>query len=137
MSAPAPEPSGPPANEFLLRAGEYRVWADHVRLDPDGVGTMEVTAGAVPEQVVPRAGAAPELVERQLRAFDEKLRRYLAVIEDPGNPIRRLTIPAPSAEAGAVLLARARAIAGPAADLRVCVRAERESYVQGVEPRLR
>ncbi|QZN85816.1 restriction endonuclease fold toxin-2 domain-containing protein [Cellulomonas sp. C5510] len=108
--------------EFRLRSGDTRIWADGVHIDPDAVVAVEA-------KLVERPGASmwegsvPDFLRDDLLAgFDDEVERYAAVIRGGDNPVERLRIVTSTPEAAEHLLARARSLVGEGLDVEVVVR---------------
>jgi uncharacterized protein YukE len=107
------------AFEYRLTGGSGKIWADHVRLDADGIAAMDAKLVTTPGRSIYEGNAPPFVVDRAMAKFDDEIERYVAVINEPGNPVARLRIPTSTQDAVAFLQARAESIAGPGIDVQV------------------
>lgn len=105
--------------EFRVTGGDRRIWADHVRLDPDGVTAMDAKHVQAPGRSAYDGGASPGRVEKVMAKFDDEIERYVAVIEDQSNPIARVRIPTSTEDAVTFLQNRVDSIVGDGVDIEV------------------
>jgi len=107
------------SEEYRLTGGGKEIWADGVRVDPNGV--TEVDAKFVTEPGSPSGlyeGTSPGFL---LKDFDDEMARYGAIIRDGSNPVTQLNIITNTQKAADFLGDRARAILGPDIDIKVTV----------------
>ena len=105
--------------EYRVTGGDRRIWADHVRLDPDGVTAMDAKHVQAPGRSAYDGGASPARVEKVMAKFDDEIERYVAVIQDESNPIARVRIPTSTEDAVTFLQNRVDSIVGAGVDIEV------------------
>jgi len=105
--------------EYRLHGeGADPVWADGVRVDPDGVAEVDAKFVVNPGGRSAYEGGRPPFMYSDL---DHELDRYAAVIRDPANPVTRFSIITNTQKAADFLLQHAREIMGRDIDIEVRV----------------
>jgi len=93
--------------------GRTAIWADGVHVDPDGVVAVDAKHVRSPGRSMYEGTVPAGMRDRLMREFDEEMRRYGAVLNDPGNPVDRLRLFTDQPAAAAFLRQRASGILGP------------------------
>lgn len=102
--------------EVDLYGDGIKIRADGVAVDPDAVVAVDAKFQTSPSS--PYIGTAdPRVLDMMLSQFDDEVRRYGLVIDDPSNPVARLRIVANTPEAVEFMTARARGVLGDGYDV--------------------